>query len=384
MANVTYPGVYETFLSGLDVVNFDIGFVISAGCLWSDIDFHDRLIVGTLWPLVALGLLATTYAIALRKKSPSASSYSSSASDNGSSVVLETIRNRHLSAVLLLLFFVYSSASSIVFRMFGCDSLDDGGEYLRADYRILCTDVKHRALQAYAAVMIAVYPVGIPLLFVVLLYRHRLVLSGYGDKTAARSIATLWAPYRPNVFYYEIIECVRRIVLTGAVVFIYPNDTAQIAITIVNSFFFFVVSEVLSPYQSASDTWISRFGHVIIFFSMFDVLLLRVDVSQESSSSQRLLGGVLVAGHVLLILAVLGEAIGLCYAAKQELRVVEEPTPSQHALRRPRGGVVDQEEADREEELQARRAFGSWGSFVRREEASERSTQKYRKAITSL
>ncbi|CAN0532319.1 unnamed protein product, partial [Scytosiphon promiscuus] len=89
-------------------------------------------------------------------------------------------------------------------------------------------------------------------------------------------MSSLWAPYRPSCFYYEVVECARRIILTGVVVFIYPDDTAQIAITIMNSFFFFVVSEALSPYKSVSDTWLSRFGHVLICFSMFDVLLLKV------------------------------------------------------------------------------------------------------------
>lgn len=323
MANITYPGVYQTFLSGLDIINLDVGFVISAACLWSDIDFHDRLLAGTIWPLVILGLLASTYAVALRRNS-------------ADSDVRDEIRHKHLSAVLFLLFFVYSSVSSTVFRMFACDSLEDGEEYLRADYRIRCTDEKHRALQIYAGFMIAVYPVGIPLLFGVLLYRHRGVLSdSRADKAAAQSIASLWAPYRPNRFYYEIVECGRRIVLTGAVVFIYPNDTAQIAITIINSFFFFAVSEVLSPYESVADTWVSRSGHVLIFFSMFDVLLLRVDVSQESSDSQKVLAGVLIVGHLVMIVAVVAEAFALYFAARWKRRVVEEPGPSQRSLRTP-------------------------------------------------
>ncbi|CAN0534106.1 unnamed protein product, partial [Laminaria digitata] len=298
--NVTYPGAYQTFMSVLNIINLDLGFVVSAGCLWSGIDFHDRLLAGTIWPFAVLGWLALTYTVALRRNSGCDDS------------IREHIRNKHLTAVLVLLFLVYSSVSSAVFRMFACDSLHHGEEYLRADYRILCTGAKHRALQVYAAIMIAVYPVGIPLLFVVLLYRHRDVLSDPGtNKAAAQSIASLWAPYRPSRFYYEIVECARRIMLTGVVVFIYPDDTAQIAITIISSFFFFVVSEVLSPYESASDTWLSRSGHVLIFFSMFDVLLLRVDVSRESSQSQQVLGGVLVAGHVVMIVAVVAEAIGL-------------------------------------------------------------------------
>ena len=324
VANVTYPGAYQTFLSAVNIINLDLGFTVSTGCLLSGIDFHDRLLAGTIWPFVVLGLLAMTYAIALRRNSAHGDRRR------------EHIRNKHMSAVLFLLFLVYSSVSSMVFRVFACDSLDDGETYLRADYRILCTGRKHRVLQVYAAIMIAVYPVGIPLLFGVLLYRHREVLSGSGvDKAAAQSIASLWAPYRPSCFYYEIIECGRRIILTGVVVFIYPNDTAQIAITVILSFFFLVVSEVLTPYESASDTWVSRSGHILIFFTMFNVLLLRVDVSKESSQSQRILAGVFVAGHAAMIVAVVGEAIVLWYTSRRGGgRVIAAPALSQTARRR--------------------------------------------------
>ena len=124
--------------------------------------------------------------------------------------------------------------------------------------------------------------------------------------------------------------------LTGAVVFIYPNDPAQIAITIINSFLFFVVSEVLSPYESVADTWVSRSGRVLIFFSKFQVLLLRVDVSQESIENQQALAGVLVAGHIVMIAAVVAEAIGLWSASRRAGEgVVEKHAPSQTALRMP-------------------------------------------------
>ncbi|CAM9115842.1 unnamed protein product, partial [Laminaria digitata] len=263
--NVTFPGVYQTFWNGIDVINFDLGFIVSAGCIWPGIDFHDRLLASTLWPLAVLGLLVVTYTVAVRRKSASCK------------MVREKIRNKHLSVMLLLLFFVYSSVSSTVFRMFACDAVDDGSNYLRADYRIMCTGTKHRALQVYAAIMIAVYPVGIPLLYAVLLCRHRVVLSdARANKTAAKPIADLWAPYRPNAFYYEVIECGRRILVTSVAVFMFPNAAAQVAITIMNSLFFFVVSEALSPYASSSDTWLARGGQVIVLFSMYDALLLKI------------------------------------------------------------------------------------------------------------
>ena len=334
VANVAYPAIYRAFLSGVDVINLDLGFMLSTGCLWSGIDFHDCFLADTIGPLAILAFLGVTYAVAWHRNAESGK------------IVHEKIRNKHLAAMLLLMFLVYSSASSAVFRMFTCDPLDDGKSYLRADYRIICTETKHRALQVLAAIMVLVYPVGIPLLYGVLLYRHREVLSDPNShKWTAEPIAHLWKPYRPRVFYYEVLECGRRIVLTGVVVFIYPNDAAQVAITLVNTFFFFVVSEVLSPYKSVSDMWLSRGGDLIVYFSMFDALLLKMDVSDESSESQRAFAWVHVAEHVIMIVTIVVEIIALYYAGRHEDHVVEKRVASPSALRKALGNPMFLEEA---------------------------------------
>ena len=292
----------------IDFINFDLGSVLAAGCLWTDIDFHDRLVVSTVGPLLVIGFLALTYRVAVRRNGRP-----------GDTAVMAKIFNKHLTALLLLTFLVYSSVSSLVFQTFACETLDDGIQYLRADYTIHCTDAKHRAFEVYAGIMVFVYPVGIPLLYAVLLFQRRDVLAHTGvDKTKARSIAGLWEPYRPDRFYYEVVECGRRVMLTGVVVFIFPNDAAQIAITMLIAFFFLVVFEILSPYESGSDMWLSRGGHVIVFLSMFDLLLLKVDVSGERDQSQAAFSAVLVAGHVLMVVAIVVEVVGICYASEKQ------------------------------------------------------------------
>ena len=104
--------------------------------------------------------------------------------------------------------------------------------------------------------------------------------------------------------------------------FIYPNDAAQIAITLFNTFFFFVVSEVLSPYQSISDMWLSRGGHLVIYFSLFDALLLKFDVSEKRSQSQHAFAWVLVALHAAMVVTIVVEATALYFAAKEKGRAV--------------------------------------------------------------
>lgn len=304
MANVTFPSLYQDFLDTLDVFNFDLGWVLSAGCVF-DVDFHDRLLISTISPIIALAFLACTYAAANCKH-------------RGAPESIQNIRHKHVSMVLLLTFLVYSSVSSVLFQSFACEKLDDGKNYLRSDYRLECDTVKHKGFQVFAGFMIALYTVGIPALYAGLLFRDRNVLRKNKEEREepprVKSTSDLWKPYKPTAFYYEVIECGRRILLAGVVVFIYPNTASQIAVTLMIAFAFIIISEVLSPYSSPWDAWISRVGHVVVFVSMFVALLLKVDVSDERTSSQKVFEAVLVAVHVCMVVAVVVEAIALSFS----------------------------------------------------------------------
>ncbi|CAN0346425.1 unnamed protein product [Ectocarpus sp. 6 AP-2014] len=170
--------------------------------------------------------------------------------------------------------------------------------------------------------MIILYTVGIPFLYGVLLFRDRDVLgqeeADREDTARVTSTSDLWKLYRPSVFYYEVIECGRRVLLAGVVVFIYPNTAAQIAVTLVMAFVFVVVSEGLAPYASRWDTWLSRMGHVVVYMSMYVALLLKVDVSKERVDSQKVFEAVLVTAHACMILVVVVETVVLTCALRVE------------------------------------------------------------------
>lgn len=63
---------------------------------------------------------------------------------------------------------------------------------------------------------------------------------------------------------------------------------------------------------------------MIVFLSMFHLLLLKVDVSGEADQSQAAFAGVLVAGHVLMILAIVVEAVAISFAPRGDRVAAEE------------------------------------------------------------
>lgn len=341
MANVVYPGIYQHFLDGVNMLNFDISWVFSVSCVLG-LDFYDRLLLVTLAPIVAVAFLGVTFSVAVLRNCYS---------DRD----LADVRHRHLSAVLLLTFLVYSSVSSILFQTFACDSLEDGNIYLRADFRIQCDSPKHAVFTVYAGFMAALYSLGIPTLYAWLLLKDRDLLTNRDDSNdgsnkdvrvtnqRVRSTSTLWKPYKPKRFYYEIIECMRRILLTGVVVF-YPDSAAQIAVTLTIAFTFAMVSEGLDPYASSWDTWVSRTGHVVVFISVYVALLLKLDVSREQHESQKTFEVVLIFAHICMVTAVLGEALVLACSVRTERH--KESSPRDRAGSISENGVIFESKAD--------------------------------------
>ena len=66
VAGVKYPGAYNDFLAVVDVVNLDLGFILSFACV-VDTNFYDRLLMTTVTPAVVLCLLGCTYLVARRR-----------------------------------------------------------------------------------------------------------------------------------------------------------------------------------------------------------------------------------------------------------------------------------------------------------------------------
>ena len=233
-----------------------------------------------------------------------------------------------MTTVLLVMFLVYSSASSMIFQTFDCDFLDDGGDYLRADYTIECDGPRHRAVMIYAGVMVFIYPVGIPACFAYLLFRKCRVLVDEADRedaSSVRSISGLWKPYRPSRFYYEVVECGRRIVLVGVPFIVNDDLSTQITITLLLAFVFTLISEGLAPHVSQTDAWVCRLGHAVVFFSLYYALLMEGNLFGINHALQNTSEIVLVVMHSAMVLVVIGEIVLAKHVVRQ--RHVEDPWP---------------------------------------------------------
>lgn len=293
IAGDVFPDEYQAFLSKLSPINLDLGFILSYSCI-AGINFYDRLLIATTMPLLVFAGLVCTYRVAIER-------------NRGFEPAIQSVRHKHLSAALFVMFFVYSSVSFTVLQTFVCDPLDDGVDYLRADYSLICGSPQHSSYVAYASFMMIVYPIGIPAFFTYWLAcnQHDLAKPGRMSVDRLQAFSGLWVAYRPSRFYYEVVECGRRIALTVIAVFVLPGSAAQIAVVLLLAVMFSFAAESLRPFQESIEMGLYRWGNGVVLASMYVALLQKVDVSGEDTPAPSVFAGVLIAANVFMVVAVL-------------------------------------------------------------------------------
>ena len=297
IAGDVYPEVYENFIFKLTPVNLDIGFMLSYSCIVT-LNFYDRLLIATIVPPLFLVTMMASYLIGKKR-------------NRTSEVAIILVKHRHQSAALLLAFWVYSPVSYAIFQTFSCDELDDGKAYLRADYSLECSTTLHSTFKTYSLVMMCIYTVGIPAVFARCLACNRVDLAK-PDRVALphlQSLSALCSAYKPALYWFELVECARRIILTGIAAFVLPNSTAQISIVLLVAVAFVFISETLAPFEAAADANLYRWGNGVIVASLYVAFLLKVDLADESDESITAFSGVLIAANVVMVVAVFVQTV---------------------------------------------------------------------------
>ncbi|CAM9957234.1 unnamed protein product, partial [Laminaria digitata] len=215
-----YPHRYATFISIIRVVNVDFGYFFSLACILR-FNFYHHLLLATIGPFVVILALGGTYALMKIR-------------DNVSETGICLVRQRLVSVAIFVMVFVYASVTFTVFQTFSCDMLDDGISYLRADFSISCSTSRYTVYRAYAIIMVGIYTLGIPGSFLWWLLRNRKDLKAENRERLPhlQPFRTIWIAYSPARYFYEVVECGRRVVYAGSAIVAGANDSAQAVVVL--------------------------------------------------------------------------------------------------------------------------------------------------------
>ena len=324
--SISFPPIYSSVLRWMGVLKLDIFEVMPFSCYGFSFSFHSSLLLRTLSPL---GLLAFSSVWTL--------------SFRGRNAKLAVIGEKLLTVTFFLVFLVYPTTSQLVFSAFNCVSFDDPGKTraLRQDLAIDCDSAGHQLMQAYSGIMIMIYPIGVPLVYLYLLYVRfgptlrlmreneelrvllrseavsgimlerrtaahtrgvALTIEGQQPPTDAElpkevtsKIASLEAEikelhtslpdyikklisgYRAVRFEFEVFECGRKLALVCMPVFFPPGSNAQLIFGLMVCFVTFGFYTMMAPFTESRANTYAQLCQIQIFFCLLSAVALRTD-----------------------------------------------------------------------------------------------------------
>jgi hypothetical protein len=259
--NLKFPDAYTAIVTALHAVNIDVSRSSLVSCTGRlSFDAIDSLVLDTTYPVVVAILLWLGHLVHLLLK------------ETRSSALDAVVKANYHKAFLVFTYLILPSTCAKIFQVFSCQDVDPDDdvsgddEYMTVDYSVSCSSSKYHFGFAWAIASILVYPIGIPAYYFYVLYTSRemiqnrdnltsLLPSTSSDEQSADNVTThlqsillLFEAYEPKYWYWEVVETMRRLMLTGVLVLIAQGSAVQIVVGICLSLFFLVLYDTYPPF----------------------------------------------------------------------------------------------------------------------------------------
>ena len=218
--------------------------------------------------------------------------------------------------VVFLTFLAYPIVSARLLKLYHLRSFGDDVELLDADFSLTKDDLG--TWQASGALFLVLYTVGIPATFFCVLWNTARKQADALDLKTAEGVAAarqakrylaryglLYAKYEIRCWWWEMVELLRKLLLTGVVVFVVPGSVTQIWFAIVVSLVSLLTMTFFTPYANAQIDAISWVAQTCTLFSLLSTLALKVGFDTADKPLQHLVTFTIVVAQILPVLACL-------------------------------------------------------------------------------
>ena len=114
--------------------------------------------------------------------------------------------------------------------------------------------------------MVAIYPIGVPLLFAYLLFKKRERIKKPMEEREKDEelfgMEFLFDNYKPKFWYFEIIVTVLRLLLTGVLGLIEPGSSTQLSVGMLIAFGAVAIGCWFRPYENKRDNVLSILSYI--------------------------------------------------------------------------------------------------------------------------
>ena len=234
--------------------------------------------------------------------------------------------------VFLLMFTMFPTTSAQVFQMLPsschaiCADIENKScrSYLRSDYSVECFTGAYNNFSVLAFVMLF-YVVGLPLITLFLLWRYhpKEAHSNFSDQEGNEvqaALSFLYENYSPNAWFWEVLELIRKIILTSVLVLIGSESRTDLGVASIMSGLYTVLFVSYKPINDRFEHWLQLASLLATCANMNIGLLLKIPEEDISSGIETVMEG---TGITVLLISVNVFVLGMIVGKYKELLIAQ-------------------------------------------------------------
>jgi hypothetical protein len=199
---------------------------------------------------------------------------------------LRNFWTRSVQLMLGTIYIMYPSLCAHVFVALNCNSFR-GREFLATDLTHECWTGQHLTYANLSSCLVVFYVLGIPLVIFIVLYRNRKrIQQNPDDKELKALYGSLYSQYEPRYWYFEIVQMLRKMVLTGVLVLVVDGSSTQVAFGMLVCFSYLVLFINLVPFVNDADDRLEQVTTVQLFLVLLVGLILNLDDEKKNLERQ--------------------------------------------------------------------------------------------------
>jgi hypothetical protein len=224
----------------------------------------------------------------------------------------ESLRTQVLALVSFVSFTLYTGISTRIFRLFKCRKVQETW-YLTADYTVKCREGSWNAYAAVGVFCAVLFVIGIPAVQLWLLYRNRKNLhkdsceNSKLQRIVQKEYGSMYQHYKPECYYYDIVDISRRLLLTGGLIMMGEESVAQVFLGIVICTMWLCLLIYKQPYKATWDNVVAAILAAHLLLMLVSGMALKLYEATPGQDEYQRAG----FGFVMIFVSVLCTLLGL-------------------------------------------------------------------------
>ena len=251
-----------------------------------------RLLITTLWPFILTSVVVVAICMFyLPQKYCINFNMDEQVRD-----VTKSLQKRIIQAIIVILYFALPLVSERVFDAVKCRAFDiDNQEppasaisYLLMDLTVQCgsnesgtNTTTYDTIYTFFWILLSIWVVFVPMAFFALLkYISPSLESGSITFLADAACRFLWHDYNTSIWFWDIIDTMRKIFLTGIIIFIDiengSNKMLRLAVAIVVSLLYMSILLAFRPYKRQDDYYLALVSNFLLICCFVMGMILKL------------------------------------------------------------------------------------------------------------